>query len=151
MKKSLIFIVFIVILGVLSYAIFSYTTLPPRKGFVLAQLSITTLALEVADTKRLQTKGLSKREKLLEGEGMLFVFQENQYHGFWMKDMRFSIDILWFDENYRLVDVQEAVPPESYPKVFHPHIPARYVVELPAHFISKYNIELGDVLQIPKK
>jgi hypothetical protein len=113
-----------------------------------AQLGGATLVLEVADTEALQSKGLSGRTALQEGEGMLFVFPEDGQHGFWMKDMQFSIDIVWLDSSYRVVDVKKDATPVSYPEIFTPASPARYVVEIPAGFFNEHHLKTGDTLEI---
>lgn len=109
------------------------------------------LVLEVADTDRLRTKGLSGHAPLRQNEGMLFVFSEDDYYGFWMKDMLFPIDIIWLDREYRIVDKKEHAAPESYPQVFVPEEPARYVVELSAGFFAEHHLEVGNIMQIAKQ
>ena len=54
--------------------------------------------IEVADTDASRQQGLSDRDGLCAECGMLFVFPQNGYYGFWMKDMNFNIDIvfLWW-------------------------------------------------------
>ena len=106
------------------------------------------VAVTVADTSESRTSGLSFRDKLGANEGMLFVFGEDQPYGFWMKDMRFSIDIIWFDANRRLVFVKERAEPSSYPAVFIPSTPARYVLEVPAGFFSLHKLKVGDSFEI---
>src|SRR4030042_4940512 len=54
-----------------------------------------TAELAVSDQQRAQ--GLMFREKINEDQAMLFIFEEEDIHSFWMKNMRFAIDILWLD------------------------------------------------------
>src|SRR3989338_1806519 len=77
-------------------------------------------------------QSLSGRSGLAEGEGMLFVFPQDGKYGFWMKDMRFSIDILWLNASGMVVYMAQNVSPDSFPKSFESDVPARYVLELPA-------------------
>ena len=53
------------------------------------------ILVEVADTVAKRTKGLSGKETLPENEGLFFIFKEIGKHPFWMKDMRFPVDIIW--------------------------------------------------------
>jgi uncharacterized membrane protein (UPF0127 family) len=76
--------------------------------------------------------------------GLLFVFDEPGLHGIWMKDMRFPIDILWLDDAFQVVDVRKNVAPDSYPTVFKPTKPARYVLEVTAGFADRYLLERVD-------
>ncbi|MCI0542535.1 DUF192 domain-containing protein [bacterium] len=105
---------------------------------------------EVADTIDKRTLGLSGRADLPEGRGMLFIFDTDSTDGFWMKDMNFNIDILWFDNNLRLVDMWQDARPDSYPKVVKPRTPARYVLEVTAGFAEKYSLARGDRMEVAK-
>jgi uncharacterized membrane protein (UPF0127 family) len=106
------------------------------------------LVAEVADTREKRTRGLGGRDHLPDGRGMLFVFDKTTRAGFWMKGMRFAIDILWFDDDLRLVSIAHDATPESYPGVFRPKRPARYVLEVPAGFVSRNQVELGDIIRL---
>ncbi len=103
---------------------------------------------EIADTPRTRARGLGGREELVEGEGMLFVFGSPAPYAFWMKDMRFPIDILWLDEAGRVVDIREQVPPESYPAAFTSRAKALYVLELPAGFSERFDVEIGSEAEL---
>lgn len=78
--------------------------------------------------------GLMFRPSLAKDRGMLFVFGSSDFHGIWMKNCRFPIDILWLDEERKIVHVAEAVPPcKADPcPVYNPLRRAAYVVELNA-------------------
>ncbi len=99
---------------------------------------------EVATTREQKSEGLSGRESLAEGSGMLFVFNALSTDGFWMKDMRFSLDIVWADRDGLIQTIFENISPDTYPQIFKPHNPSRYVLELPAGYIAKHQIALGD-------
>lgn len=115
-----------------------------------ARLGGEALVLEVADTEAFRTKGLSGHVPLREGEGMLFVFTKDGRYDFWMKNMQFPIDIVWLDSNYRVIDVKKGATPASYPEIFTPVLPARYVVEIPAGFFDEHHLKAGDTLEILK-
>ena len=89
---------------------------------------------------------MSNREKLPANAGMLFVFDQPDYHSFWMKDMLFAIDIIWIDENKKIVDITHNAEPESYPKIFQPSSPAQYVLEVNSFWAAEHGIVIGDVL-----
>ena len=107
--------------------------------------------VEVADTAKLLEKGLSDHIPLKSDEGMLFVFQKEDKYGFWMKDMLFSIDILWIDSNLKIVHIEKSLRPETYPKIFYPNSVALYVLELKAGEVQNLNLKIGDSLEIVKK
>lgn len=104
--------------------------------------------IEVADNSELLTKGLSGHKPLFNDEGMLFVFQQPGKYGFWMKDMSFPIDIIWFDQNLRVVHVEEAVSPSTYPQKFYPGKEVLYVLELSSGQSDIIELKIGDQLEI---
>ena len=105
-----------------------------------------TLSVYVADTGILREKGLGGRESLSEGYGMLFIFEKADFQSFWMKDMKFPIDIIWIDETKRVVFVKNKVSPASYPETFSPKVSAKYVLETPAGFSEKNRLKVGDMV-----
>ena len=74
---------------------------------------------------------------------MLFVFDRDGNYGFWMKDMKFPIDIIFADAQKKIIMIYHNVQPDSYPKVFYPNAPARYVLETPAGFADLNKINIG--------
>ena len=100
----------------------------------LALPSGTVLQVEVMVKDEDRAMGLMFRPSLPRDRGMLFVFERSDFHGIWMKNCRFPIDIPWLDEERKIVHVAEAVPPckaEPCP-VYNPLRRAAYVVELNA-------------------
>lgn len=101
------------------------------------------IEVERAVTGEQRMHGLSARGGLAKDTGMLFVFTNDDTYGFWMKDMRFPIDIIWLDASYTIVDMEERVEPATYPTVFYPSAPARYVLEVPAGFVQEHGLSIG--------
>jgi uncharacterized membrane protein (UPF0127 family) len=104
--------------------------------------------IEVVDTEPLRQLGLMHRESLPPDQGMLFVFDRPQRLAFWMKDTLIPLDILYFDEQLRLVSVSRNVPPcksavcPNYPSAG----PALYTLELNAGKAAELGVARGDVL-----
>jgi len=104
---------------------------------------------ELAVTEEQRQRGLMFREQMKEDQGMLFIFETEDIYAFWMKNMRFSLDLLWLDSERRIVHVEENVPPcatEPCPS-YEPSRPARYVLELVNGSVKKHNLRLGDRLE----
>ena len=59
-------------------------------------------------------KGLSIKNTLNESEGMLFPFDTPGEYSFWMKDMKFPIDIIWIDSNYKIVYIEKNLQPCAF-------------------------------------
>lgn len=152
MKKKLIIVgaCVVICLGIISAYVLQSKVYKVSTPYVRMSLGGETLKLEIADTEGLRVQGLSGRKALGVNEGMLFDFSEDGYHQFWMKDMKFPIDIIWFDAGNRIVDVKERATPESYPEVFTPHTLARYVLEVPAGFFENHHLKMGNILEIIK-
>jgi len=106
------------------------------------------ILVTVADTPQLREKGLSFHKPLLENKGMFFVFPEPSLYGFWMKDMVFPIDIIWFDANQRIVDVWENATPQTYPEIRTPRSESKYVLEVNAGFYKNHALKRGDVVEL---
>ncbi|PIR82475.1 hypothetical protein COU20_02095 [Candidatus Kaiserbacteria bacterium CG10_big_fil_rev_8_21_14_0_10_59_10] len=107
------------------------------------------ILVSIVETPDERARGLSGRESLAPDEGMLFIFPEDGYYSIWMKDMLFSIDILWLSAEGEVVDMRRDVAPETYPAGFSPHMPARFVLELPAGFSERNGIEIGSMAELP--
>jgi len=106
-----------------------------------------SIGVAIADTSVARERGLSGVERLAKGEGILFIFQDDGLHSFWMKGMLFSIDILWISSEKRVVHIEKNVSPESYPQSFTPPTRARYVLEVPSGFATEHEIEVGSKLE----
>lgn len=119
----------------------------PSDRFQVVHIGGRDVRAIIADTPALREKGLSGRSGLAPDEGMLFVFPADRKYGFWMKDMRFPIDILWLSSAGAILDMRTNVSPDGYLAVFEPRAPARFVLELPAGFADAYTVRVGDTVR----
>jgi hypothetical protein len=96
-------------------------------------LDHVTLNVETVSTPAAMIQGLSGRKSLAYNQGMLFIFPNEGYHKFWMKDMLFPIDIIWLDKDYKVVYVKENAQPctQFDCPLMTPDKPAQYVLEAP--------------------
>ena len=90
------------------------------------------LQVEVMVSDEDRAMGLMFRPSLAEDRGMLFLFETPDFHAIWMKNCKFPIDIVWLDEERKVVDVKEAAPPcKADPgPVYQPMRRASWVVEI---------------------
>ena len=102
-----------------------------------------TVLAELAVTDQEKEEGLSGRAGLAPNTGMLFVFTPPKLIGFWMKDMRFPIDIIFIDGADTISAVYPALSPDTYPQSVRPPSPARYVLEVSAGFAEAHHIAIG--------
>lgn len=96
--------------------------------------------IEIATTSEKRIIGLSNRKQMNKESGLMLVFDKNDKHGIWMKDMFFPIDIYWFDKDFKLIDKALSVPIKTYPNVFYPNSDALYVLETPEGMLSNMSL-----------
>jgi uncharacterized membrane protein (UPF0127 family) len=107
---------------------------------------------EIADTNLLRSRGLGDRDGLRDGWGMLFIDQTARVQMFWMKDMRFCLDIIWIDEDHITGAAQNVCPQpgasDSDLAVFSSGVPVRYVLEMPANWLKDNGLGAGSSVDI---
>ena len=116
----------------------------PAFSKAIVEIGGREISVEIADEPDEQVQGLSGREGLPENEGMLFVFERPGFYKFWMKGMRFALDLVWIGADWKIVGVSRNVMPESYPGAILPPARAQYVLELDAGLAAKYGLKPGD-------
>lgn len=104
------------------------------------------VGVEVAADASARSRGLMFREGLGPDRGMLFVFEEEGRYGFWMKNMRFPLDLIWIGSDRSVRAVSGNVPPcgEGACASVAPAAPVRYVLEVDSGFARLHGIAAGD-------
>ena len=115
------------------------------------QVTVKDLVIKVkiADEPKEQQTGLADNSSLALDEGMMFVFDQSKRNTFWMKDMKFAIDIIWIDDQKKIVDIAPNVPPEPNKDEkkltrYKPKSDAKYVLEINAGLSALHNLQIGD-------
>lgn len=153
MRNLILFLIFLALSGLGAAGFFRYNF----SGGHVSELGSGTrvfvgaheFEVEVVDTPTARRQGLSGRESLPEGYGMLFLFDQPSRQGFWMRDMHFPIDILWIYEG-EVIGYERRVPaPEDgtldrdLPTYFSPG-EVDMVLEVNAGSIDGMRIGIGD-------
>ncbi len=100
---------------------------------------------EIADGEEERANGLMFRERLDENSGMLFIFDDENYRTFWMKNTLIPLDMIFIDKGSKIIDVKNAVPCIEEPcALYKSSKPAKYVLEVNANFTIKNYIKIGD-------
>jgi hypothetical protein len=125
---------------------------PPLPTGTIVIGAHVTVTVELARSLDEKVRGLSGRPGLKRGAGMLFVYDRPQPIGIWMKDMRFSLDLLWIREG-RVVHIERNAPPLAAvgpERVY--TATGDMVLEVPAGFTADRKIKVGDSFRadIPK-
>ena len=120
---------------------------PPLVTGTLVIAGRVTLTVELARTSEEQVRGLSGRPPLKPGHGMLFVYNSPRPVGIWMKDMLFSLDIIWIHTG-RIVAIEKRAPPltSAGPERVYTAT-ADLVLEVPAGFTNREKVRVGDSVQ----
>ncbi|MBI2032764.1 MAG: DUF192 domain-containing protein [Candidatus Levybacteria bacterium] len=116
-----------------------------------AVLGDQEVKLEIAKSLEQKQTGLSRREKLEKESGMLFTFDEKGYYPFWMKDMRFSLDIIFLNDKKIVTIYKNVNPPkgeENPSTLYVPDEPANRVLEINAGLSDEFGIKDGDTIEI---
>ncbi len=121
---------------------------PINTNLATTQVKILRLKVEaeVADTMETRAIGLGGRESLSDGQGMLFVFDSEAKHSFWMKNVKFGLDIIWMDGNKKVVHFVKNTLPDhgGNLEIYTPPQKAKYVLEVNGGSIDKFGVELGN-------
>lgn len=148
MNKILLILVLLILICLI---LLSLVSLNPSQSKSYALISNIKIYVDVARTQNEQERGLAIYNSLPVNRGMIFPFSSSDYYAFWMKDMKFSIDIIYIDKN-KIVDIFENVP---YPKsedealpVYRPRDRADMVLEINSGLSKKYNFKIGESVKI---
>lgn len=107
---------------------------------------IQTLDIEIADDEYKTQTGLMYRESMEDRQAMLFIFPDAQVRSFYMKNTAISLDIIYIDENKKIVSFQKNTKP--YDATSLPSgVPSQYVLEINAGLSERWNLEKGDRIE----
>lgn len=113
------------------------------------EISDVRVSVEVPATPAEMAKGLMHRESLGENEGMIFVFDKEAKYSFWMKNTLIPLDMIFINDDNKIVDILNAVPCKEEPcEHYIPKEKAVYVLEVNNGFAQKHNIQIGEEVKI---
>jgi hypothetical protein len=107
--------------------------------------------VQIADTDQKRSRGLMFQEQLSYDQGMLFVFDKPGIYSLWMLNMRFPLDMMWFDKDKNVVYIETGVEPCStaenmYCPIITPTAEASYILEATSGFVEMHGITMGSKL-----
>jgi len=123
----------------------------PRGTIMLDEVPIE---VQIADTEPRRVRGLMFQDQMPLDQGMIFVFQEPGLYSLWMLNMQFSLDMIWFDGDGKIVHIEKDVAPCKTAleittcQSIIPESEALYVLEVTSGFIDQNNITKDSVLTI---
>ena len=106
--------------------------------------------VEIADDDRERSQGLMFREMLQDDHGMLFVYPDEKFRAFWMKNTLIPLDMIFINAHQEIVDIHTAYPcKEQEPcQPYGSEDKAQYILEVNAGFAEKNNLKTGDSVNI---
>ncbi len=140
----------IIVIGMVIWFLAGIVIKPKEaKIYINSQSGMRTFTAKVAETDEARAQGLSGTSFLTPNDALLMIFPYSDTWGIWMKDMNYSIDVVWLNESFEVIHTERSMHPSSYPdNVYRPRKPARYVVELPEATISKLYLKVGDKIKV---
>lgn len=147
-QRFIVFSLLFIVVGIIAWYNFrpDKTEKAILSSTTCVQIGRDCFELEVANTNEKLVKGLSDRNSLTENQGMLFIFERTEEQCFWMKDMRFNLDIIWTDDQKKIIKIKENISPDTYPDSFCSNN-TKYVLEFNRGFAAKYGLKPGTRLQ----
>jgi len=113
------------------------------------------LEVQIADTEPRRVRGLMFQEQLPYDQGMIFVFEEPGFYSLWMLNMQFPLDMIWFDNDGKVVYIDKNVPPcksalETVTCTTNNSAEneAKYILEVTAGFVDEFEITKDSILEI---
>ncbi len=118
--------------------------------FLNGKKKLKTISMEIAQTEETRNQGLMFRKTMPDSCGMLFVFEQMQPLSFWMKNTIMSLDIIFIDNQFKIITIAKNTKPYSE-KSIPSASDGMYVVEVNAGFTDKYHIEEGNTITFTTK
>jgi uncharacterized membrane protein (UPF0127 family) len=142
LKRAVIAVAVIIIILAVSVGYFVFQQRTSNR----ISIDGVVINVDLATTPAEQQQGLSGRDSMAPDHGMLFAFQSEDYWSFWMIEMKFPLDMIWFNSSRQAVFFEQNLPPcgPTFCQVFTPPVKAMYVLEVNAGFIATHQISLGD-------
>lgn len=118
----------------------------PGRDLAWVIFGADTVVAEVASTSDERGRGLSNRDYLAPGAGMIFVFETEEVRSFWMQDTFIPLDIAYLDANARIIDIQQMEPETT--RMHTSSGPAMFALEVPQGWFAEMQIEVGAQAEI---
>jgi len=147
MRNTIILFLLLIVFG-LAWLTFSANVGKEKRDLSVLRVGEQSLGVEIADSAEEWSQGLSGREQLAEDEGMLFVFDDQVRRSFWMRQMRFSLDMM-FIRNGRVSELFPRVPAPGEGQDgreirIQSQEPADWVLEVNSGWAQEHGIKVGD-------
>ncbi|MBU3966463.1 MAG: DUF192 domain-containing protein [Euryarchaeota archaeon] len=140
----------VIIFALLLMALIFFIISPQKKSNNTVCFEGSCIDVELAITPKEIKIGLMDRTSLPENMGMLFIFDEGGIHKLWMKNTLIPLDMIWLDENGKIIYIEKNAQPCYVPvcPAFGPEFSSRYELEVNGGYTERYKINVGDKARI---
>ena len=147
MRNTIIVFLLLIVFG-LAWLTFSANVGKEKRDLSVLRVGEQSLGVEIADSAEEWSQGLSGREQLSGDEGMLFVFDDQVRRSFWMRQMRFSLDMMFIRDG-RINEIVRNVPAPSGSQDgteirVQSQESADWVLEVNSGWAQEHGVEVGD-------
>ena len=111
--------------------------------------TLISLDIEIASTDYEVQTGLMYRKDMADRQGMLFVFEDEAPHSFYMKNTLIALDILFIDKDLKIINIHRNAQPLNEAGIPSGG-PVQYVLEVNAGMSDRWGLEEGDRIQYEK-
>ena len=151
MNRKTFIIITSTIAVVFIFAAGLFLVIKNNSSYKKIKLGDVILKTEIALSADEKQKGLSGRDYMKENNGMLFIFPQSGLYPFWMKDMKFPIDIIWLDDGLKIIGLEKNIKPNTFPEKFSPPSPAKFVLEVNGGWSDENKIKEGMTARVLNK
>lgn len=148
-RNRFFFVLFFMYAGVLLHNVFEGVCYGEQKRNRLLPINVAGIELEVelAITPEEHILGLMYRDKLKDNEGMLFVFPQEKFLSFWMKDTRIPLSIAFIKANGRIAQIESMKPYSLDTHISREKV--KYALEMQEGWFKTHHVKEGDTVKIP--
>ena len=152
-NKTIIFIIILSLIATLLLTIcnqfFSNNKVEKENEAIKVCIEENCFDVEIADTLKEREMGLMNRDYLAPEDGMLFIFENEEIHNFWMKNTLIPLDMIWINENKKIIYIEKNAEPCKVErcKLFGPNEKAKYVLEINGGLMEGMGVKTGDEIE----
>ena len=151
-KKLNIILGVILLLMAISFFLYDQNNNLENKSNNISQICFENkcFEVEIADTAREREIGLMNRKYLALNSGMLFVFDQADFHSLWMKNTLIPLDMIWIDGNNKIIFIKENAEPceTDMCESFGPNEKAKYVLEINGGLAEEMELNIGNEIEV---
>lgn len=110
---------------------------------------LVKIDIEIAESEYETQTGLMYRKSMKDRQGMLFIFEDERMHSFYMKNTEFPLDLLFIKKDLTIASFQEKAQPFDE-RPLPSQVPVQYVLEINAGLVEEWSLEVGDKIIFAK-